>query len=118
MKSFAPALAGELSITMAELQALPDRTEALQNLGDRTGIREVQTFSLALIQTIRYGTPFAASLKALGQDLRQARMIALEERGAKLPALLSLPLILFIMPAVFVVVVGPAILSIMESFGR
>lgn len=113
---FAPALASELSITMAELQALPDRTEPFRNLGDRTGIKEVHSFAAALMQTVRYGTPFAKSLKALGTDLRQARMIALEERGARLPALLSLPLIVFIMPAVFVVVVGPAVIAIIETF--
>jgi tight adherence protein C len=116
LQGLAPALAGELAITMAELQALPDRAEAFRNLGDRTGIKEVQHFASALMQTVRYGTPFAKSLKALGTDLRQARMIALEERGAKLPALLSLPLILFIMPAVFIVVVGPAIVAILETF--
>jgi tight adherence protein C len=118
MHSFAPSLAGEFAITMAELQALPDRTEAFQNLSDRIGVKEVQSFALALMQTVRYGTPFAKSLKALGTDLRQARMIALEERGAKLPALLSLPLIVFIMPSLFIVILGPAILSIMENFNR
>jgi tight adherence protein C len=114
---FAPALADELGVATAELQVLPDRAEALRRLEARTGLREVKSFVLTLVQTIRYGAPFAESLKALGGDLRQARMIAAEERGAKLPALLTLPLILFIMPAVFVVVIGPAILSMSAIFG-
>lgn len=116
MRGFAPDMAEELAITTAELQALPDRADALRNFGERADLREARAFALTLIQTIRYGSPFTESLKALGGDLRQAKMIAAEERGAKLPALLTLPLIVFIMPAVFVVVVGPAIVSIGEMF--
>jgi tight adherence protein C len=116
MRAFAPELAHELSVTTAELQALPERSTALRNLADRSDLREMRTFSLSVIQTLRTGSPFAESLKALGGDLRAARMIAAEERGAKLPALLTLPLIVFIMPAVFVVVVGPAIVSMSALF--
>ncbi len=117
MRGFAPDMAEELAITTAELQALPDRADALRNFGERAELREARAFALTLIQTIRYGSPFTESLKALGGDLRQAKMLAAEERGAKLPALLTLPLIVFIMPAVFVVVVGPAIVSIGAMFG-
>ncbi len=117
MRGFAPDIAEELSITTAELQALPDRADALRGFGERAELREARAFALTLIQTIRYGSPFTESLKALGGDLRQAKMLAAEERGAKLPALLTLPLIVFIMPAVFVVVVGPAIVSIGAMFG-
>jgi tight adherence protein C len=117
MRAFAPDIAEELAIVTAELQALPDRTEALRNFGERVDLREARAFALTLIQTIRYGSPFTESLKALGGDLRQAKMIAAEERGAKLPALLTLPLIVFIMPAVFVVVVGPAAISMGDLFG-
>lgn len=116
MRAFAPDIAEELAIVTAELQALPDRTEALRNFGERVDLREARAFALTLIQTIRYGSPFTDSLKALGGDLRQARMIAAEERGAKLPALLTLPLIVFIMPAVFVVVVGPAAIAMVDIF--
>jgi tight adherence protein C len=116
MRAFAPDIAEELAIVTAELQALPDRTEALRNFGERVELREARAFALTLIQTIRYGSPFTESLKALGGDLRQARMIAAEERGAKLPALLTLPLIVFIMPAVFVVVVGPAAIAMGDMF--
>ncbi len=112
MRGFAPDMADELAIVTAELQALPDRSEALRNFGERADLREARAFALTLIQTIRYGSPFTDSLKALGGDLRQARIIAAEERGAKLPALLTIPLIVCIMPAVFVVVVGPAVIAV------
>ena len=98
------------------MQALPDRAEALRAFGERMDTREARAFALTLTQSIRYGSPFSVSLKTLGQDLRQAKMLALEERGAKLPALLSLPMIVFILPAVFVVVLGPAVLSVSGMF--
>jgi tight adherence protein C len=112
MRAFAPDIAEELAVVTAELQALPDRSEALRNFGERADLREARAFALTLIQTIRYGSPFTESLKALGGDLRQAKMIAAEERGAKLPAMLTIPLIVCIMPAVFVVVVGPAVIAV------
>jgi tight adherence protein C len=116
LEEFWPDIAGELRATLAEMQALPDRAEALRNLGERLDTREARAFAMTLAQSIRYGAPFSASLKTLGQDLKQARVLALEERGAKLPALLSLPLIMFILPAVFIVVLGPAVLSLSEMF--
>ena len=116
MSAFAPEMARELSVVAAEMQVLPERAEALRNFERRADMREARAFALTLTQTIRYGAPFSASLKALAADLRQARVLRAEERGAKLPALLTLPLILFIMPAVFVVVVGPSILSFASIF--
>jgi tight adherence protein C len=114
LRDFSPDISEELAITGAELQALPDRADALRHFAERLDLKEARAFALTIIQTIRYGSPFTESLKALGGDLRQAKMIAAEERGAKLPALLTLPLIIFIMPAVFVVVVGPAALAVMD----
>jgi tight adherence protein C len=116
LMEFWPDIAGELHATLAEMQALPDRAEALRNFGERLDTREARAFAMTLAQSTRYGTPFSAALKTLGQDLKQARVLALEERGAKLPALLSLPLIIFILPAVFIVVLGPAVLSLSEMF--
>ncbi|SEA60324.1 type II secretion system F family protein [Rubrimonas cliftonensis] len=116
LAAFSPDMAGEIAVTTAELQALPERADALSNFAARLDMPEARAFAMTLTQTIRYGSPFSQSLRALGADLRQARIIALEERGAKMPALLTLPLIVFIMPAVFVVVVGPAALSMMALF--
>jgi tight adherence protein C len=115
---FAPEMAAELRTAAAEMQALPDRSDALRNLAERTDLAEIRAFCMTLAQAVRYGSPFSNSLKALGADLRAARMLAAEERGARLPAMLTLPLILFIMPAVFVVVIGPAVISMSTLFGR
>lgn len=114
---FAPGLATEFSLLNAELQVLPDRTQAFRNFSERNDISELSAFANTLIQTIRYGAPFATSLRALAADLRQSRLLAAEEKAAKLPAMLTLPLILFIMPPVFIVVAGPAILSLGDMFG-
>lgn len=116
LAAFSPDMAAEISVMTAELQALPERADALANFAARLDMPEARAFAMTLTQTVRYGAPFSQSLRALGADLRQARIIALEERGAKMPALLTLPLIVFIMPAVFVVVVGPAALSMLELF--
>lgn len=118
MEAFAPDLSGELRLTVAEMQALPDRAGALRNLSDRTDIAEIKAFVMTLVQSVRYGSAFSDALRALGADLRAARLLAAEERGAKLPALLTLPLIIFIMPAVFVVVIGPAAVSMGDLFGK
>jgi tight adherence protein C len=118
MDGFAPEIAVELQITVAELQALPDRTEALRNFADRTDLPETRALVMTLTQSVRYGSPFAEALRGLGADLRQAKLLRAEEQGARLPALLTLPLILFILPAVFIVVVGPAAVSMGRLFGN
>ena len=112
----APELADELAVTTSELQALPSRRDALENLARRTGVTEIRSLTATLIQTIRYGTPLSQSLKALAHELRQTKLIRLEEKAAKLPALLSLPLMLLIMPAVFIVTAGPAVLNLIDAF--
>lgn len=114
----APALGEELHITMSELRGLADRRQPLENLARRTDLREVKSVTATLIQTLRYGTPLTQSLKNLAREMREARMLALEEKAAKLPALLSLPLMLFIMPAIFVVTAGPAVIALGEAFSR
>jgi tight adherence protein C len=114
----APALGEELGITISELRGLSDRRQPLENLARRTELREVKSVSATLIQTLRYGTPLTQSLKNLAREMREARMLALEEKAARLPALLSLPLMLFIMPAIFVVTAGPAVIAIGEAFSR
>ena len=92
------------------------RATALRNLAERTGLRDMRSLTVALIQTIRYGTPLTQALRVLAAEMRQARVLALEEKAAKLPALLSLPLMLLIMPAVFIVTAGPAVLGLFDAF--
>jgi tight adherence protein C len=118
MTRMAPQLADELEVTISELRALSSRRQALENLATRTGLPEVRALTATLIQTIRYGTPLVQSLKALAQEMRQAKLLALEEHAARLPALLSLPLMLLIMPAIFVITAGPAIVGIGAALFR
>jgi tight adherence protein C len=115
IEHLAPVLADEFEVLSSEMRALPNRRQALENLAQRTGLAEVKSFTATLIQTIRYGTPLTQALKTLAVELRQARIMLLEERAARLPALLSLPLMLLIMPSIFIVTVGPAIIRISTS---
>ncbi len=118
MASHAPILGDELQVTVSELRGLGDRRQPLENLAQRTALAEVRSMTSTLIQTLRYGTPLGASLKAIADDMREARMLAIEEKAARLPALLSVPLMLFIAPAIFIVTAGPSVLLLMEAFGE
>jgi len=111
-----PAIALELSLLAQELRMLPDRGAALMRLGERTGIESFQRLSATLSQTLRYGTPLAQALRVLAGEMRQERMIRLEERAARLPALLVLPLILFILPCLFIVLIGPSAIRLIAQF--
>ncbi|WP_161600997.1 type II secretion system F family protein [Teichococcus oryzae] len=110
-----PAIALELSLLAQELRMLPDRSAALMRLGERTGIESFQRLSATLSQTLRYGTPLAQALRVLAGEMRQERMIRLEERAARLPALLVLPLILFILPCLFIVLIGPSAIRLIGT---
>ena len=110
-----PVLGEELRVTKSELRALPNRKQALENFAVRTGIEEVRSLTSTLIQTVRYGTPLTQSLKILATEQRGAKILRLEEKAAKLPAILSLPLMLLIMPSIFIVTAGPALLSIGDA---
>ncbi|MDJ0391275.1 type II secretion system F family protein [Roseomonas sp. E05] len=111
-----PAIAVELSLLGQELRMLPDRSAALMRLGERTGIESFQRLSATLSQTLRYGTPLAQALRVLAGEMRQERMVRLEERAARLPALLVLPLILFILPCLFIVLIGPSAIRLIAQF--
>ena len=102
-------------MTTSELRALPNRRQALENFALRAGIAEARSLTSTLIQTVRYGTPLTQSLKVLAAEQRVAKVLQLEEKAAKLPAILSLPLMLLIMPSIFIVTAGPAMLSIGDA---
>lgn len=110
-----PAIAVELALLSQELRMLPDRRDALTRLGERTGVENIQRLSATLSQTIRYGTPLSQALRVLAAEMRQERMTRMEERAARLPALLVLPLVLFILPCLFIVLIGPSAIRIMEQ---
>lgn len=109
-------LAEEFGITAAELTFLPDRRQAFDNLNMRTNMASVRGVVNTLLQTAKFGTPLAQSLRVLAAEFRDARMIKAEEKAARLPALLTVPLILFILPTLFIVLLGPATLNIIDTF--
>jgi tight adherence protein C len=107
------ALAEELALTTAELSYLPDRRQAYENLGQRTGIEGVRAVCLALQQAERYGTPLGATLRVLAQENRDMRMSEAEKKAAGLPPKLTVPMILFFLPVLFIVILGPAAIKVM-----
>jgi tight adherence protein C len=112
----APHLADEIGLTSVELGFLPNRRQALQNLAKRTDLAAVRGVVNTLVQTERYGTPLAHSLRVLSSEFRDERMLRAEEKAAKLPAVLTVPMILFILPVLFVVLIGPAIINVIAHF--
>lgn len=113
--SSCPELADELSITSLELGFLPDRRQALLNLAQRTDSPGTRGLINSLLQSDKYGTPLAQSLRVLAAEFREERMLRAEEKAARLPALLTVPMIVFILPPLFVVLIGPAVLEMIDA---
>jgi tight adherence protein C len=111
-----PELSEELAITAAELTYLPERNVAFENLNMRTNTAAIRGVVNTLVQTAKFGTPLAQSLRVLAAEFREARMTRAEEKAARLPALLTVPMILFILPTLFIVVLGPAVLGMLDTF--
>jgi tight adherence protein C len=107
------ALAEELTLTTAELSYLPDRRQAYDNLAMRTDLEAVKSVCVALQQAERYGTPLAQTLRVLAQESRDMRMAEAEKKAAALPPKLTVPMILFFLPVLFVVILGPAAIRVM-----
>jgi tight adherence protein C len=100
-------LAEEFTLTTAELSYLPDRKVAYENLARRTGLEGVKSVCLALQQSERYGTPLGQSLRVMAQENRDMRMTEAEKKAASLPPKLTVPMIVFFLPVLFVVILGP-----------
>ncbi len=107
------ALAEEFTLTTAELSYLPDRRQAYENLAQRTDLDGVKSVCVALQQAERYGTPLAQTLRVLAQENRDMRMSEAEKKAAALPPKLTVPMILFFLPVLFVVILGPAAIRVM-----
>ncbi len=107
------ALAEEFTLTTAELSYLPDRRQAYDNLVQRTGLDSVKAVGLALQQAERYGTPLGTTLRVLAQESRDMRMSEAEKKAAALPPKLTVPMIVFFLPVLFVVILGPAAIQVM-----
>jgi tight adherence protein C len=108
------ALAEEFTLTTAELSYLPDRRQAYENLVQRTGLDGVKAVGIALQQSERYGTPLGTTLRVLAQENRDMRMSEAEKKAAGLPPKLTVPMILFFLPVLFVVILGPAAIKVMS----
>jgi tight adherence protein C len=112
MAMTAPALAEEIALTSAELAFLTDRRQAYENLAERTGLPAIKSLCTALNQSERYGTPVSLALKVLSQERRESRMAAAEKKAASLPAKLTVPMIIFFLPVLFMVIIGPAAIKV------
>ena len=109
-----PILSQEIGLATAELAFLGDRSKAYQNFGERTGVPAVKSLTTALIQSEKYGTPVSIAIKVLAQEKRGERMSTAEKKAAALPATLTVPMIVFFLPLLFMVVIGPAIIQVMR----
>jgi len=111
-----PELGEEFALTSIELAFLTERRQAFENLAYRVDLDAVRGVVTTMIQTERYGTPLASSLRVLSAEFRNERMMRAEEKAARLPAIMTIPLILFILPVLFIVILGPAACSIADAF--
>jgi tight adherence protein C len=112
-----PTVSRELMLTVREMQVNADRRAVLLALGARTGLPSLQRVTAALAQAMSFGTPLSSALRALSAEMRQEQLTRYEERAARLPVLLTVPMIVFILPAVFLIVAGPAMLNVLKSLG-
>ena len=111
-----PELGDEFSLTAIEMSFLTERRQAFENLAYRVNLDSVKGVVTTMIQTERYGTPLASALRVLSAEFRNERMMRAEEKAARLPAIMTVPLILFILPVLFIVILGPAACSISDAF--
>jgi len=118
LHSSSPDVAGEFAAAAAEMRVLPDRSQALENLAQRAGLASLRSIVATLNQSIRFGTPLSDSLRVLAAEMRAERLARYEERAARLPVLLALPLMGFILPAMMIVVGAPLILQMIDFLQR
>jgi tight adherence protein C len=118
MAKSCPEVADEFGLTAVELGFLPDRRKALENLARRAELPSIRGIVTTLLQTEKYGTPLANSLRVLSSEYRNERMMKAEEKAARLPAILTVPMIIFILPTLLIVLIGPGILRVMETMGK
>ena len=111
-----PELGDEFTLTAIELGFLSERRQAFENLAARVKLDAVKGVVTTMVQTEKYGTPLASALRVLSAEFRNERMMRAEEKAARLPAIMTVPLILFILPVLFVVILGPAACSISDAF--
>jgi tight adherence protein C len=111
-----PELGDEFMLTSIELGFLTERRQAFENFAMRVDLDAVRGVVTTMIQTEKYGTPLASALRVLSAEFRNERMMRAEEKAARLPAIMTVPLICFILPVLFIVILGPAACSIADNF--
>jgi tight adherence protein C len=118
MAESAPLMAEEIGLTAAELAFLNDRRAAYENLAERSGLATFKSLVTTLLQSEKYGTPIAAGLRVIAQENRDARLNAAEKKAAALPAQLTVPMIIFFLPVLFIVIAGPAGIQVSELMSK
>ncbi|MGI4795258.1 MAG: type II secretion system F family protein [Janthinobacterium lividum] len=118
MSTTHPEVSQELGTTAHELRVVSDRRQAFVNMSSRTGLPSVKRLVTTLVQTMQYGTPLSQALRNLSAEMRQEMLVRFEARAARLPVLLTLPMIIFILPTLFMIVGGPAVLSLSTVFSH
>jgi tight adherence protein C len=113
-----PDIAAELEMTLQEMRIAVDTKTAIVNLGVRTGLPSLKRFTGTLVQTLHYGTPLSDALRVLSAEMRQELLTKFEARAARLPVLLTMPMIIFIFPCIFIVMVGPSAIQIGRAFSH
>jgi tight adherence protein C len=111
------AVSAEFALLAHELRVLPDRKQALNRLSERALVDLLKRLAATLGQTFRFGTPLAQALRVLAAEARTERVHRLENKAARLPALMTIPMIIFIMPCLFIVLVGPSVIAMVDVFG-
>ena len=111
IRGAAAEIADEFALTAQEMRIIADRRVALSNMGTRTGLESLRRLGSTLIQTLQYGTPLSQALRTLSTEMRQEQLTRFEAQAARLPVLLTVPMIVFILPCVFMIVGGPAVLQ-------
>ena len=118
LRNVHPEMCQELATTVRELEMMSDSSKALANLGTRTGLESLIRLTSTLSQTLQYGTPLSEALRTLSNEMRTTALTKFEERAARLPVMLTLPMIMFILPTVFMIVGGPAAIQLIHSFNK
>jgi tight adherence protein C len=113
-----PALADELALLSADLKILPSREQALANLADRVDLPSIRSIVGTLAQTMRFGTPLAHAMKVVATEMRNDVLVAMEEKANRLPALMTVPMIVFILPTIMLILGGPAMIRVMDQLAQ
>lgn len=116
LKHSRPEISEELAIASADIKILPSRDQALANLAERIDTPSVRAVVSTLSQTLRYGTPLAQAMRVVAADMRNDSLVQLEEQANRLPVMMTVPMMLLIMPAIFLIIGGPAVLKLVDHF--